>query len=124
LCKPGCCAAILRAEKAEARHESVRAAEAYFEVSCLEEEIAEGLPAHDPEGAIARRGVVRAALSAQQYARALDLAERYLNDASAPEDMRATLSSLRDEARRAISEASGLAIEVDPQATFTFHEAA
>jgi hypothetical protein len=117
-------AAILRAESAEARREDSRAAEAYFEVSCLEEEIADELPATNPEGAIARRGVVRAALSAQQYDRAFDLAERYLSDSSAPEDLRAALSGLRDEARRAMDEALRLVIEVVPQATFTFHEAA
>jgi len=43
---------------------------------------------------------------------------------SAPEDLRATLSSLRDEARQAIDQAARLSVEVVPQATFTFRELA
>lgn len=59
---------------------------AHAEVSRLEERITEILPASDPEGALARRGAVRAALSARNYERVRLLTARYLDEAKkAPE---------------------------------------
>ena len=57
-------AAILEAEALEAKGPSFEVAQAYLTVSFVEEEIAEELPASEEEGAIARRGAVRAALTA------------------------------------------------------------
>jgi len=54
---------------------------AYLDVSKLEEKVAELLPASDPEGMLARRGAVRAAVAAKEFARARMLAERFLADA-------------------------------------------
>ena len=51
---------------------------AYLDVSLLEERITEFLPACDPEGALARRGAVRAALACPRGARRYGLgANRY-----------------------------------------------
>jgi hypothetical protein len=67
---------------------------AYSEVSLLEEKIAELLPASDPEGALARRGAVRAALAAREPGRAQQLAERFLAEADADAELHADLCSL------------------------------
>lgn len=56
--------AIHNAESAEAEGDASVAAVIYSDVSHYEEQIAELLPAGDPEGAIARRGAVTAALRA------------------------------------------------------------
>ncbi|MBI4023440.1 MAG: hypothetical protein HY360_00565 [Verrucomicrobia bacterium] len=53
------------------------ASSAWLEVSKLEEELAKIKPAEDAEGRIARRGAVRAALKANDLARAEDLAKRF-----------------------------------------------
>lgn len=74
--------AIRRAEILEDLH-SPNARAAYAEVSLLEAKIAELLPASHPEGALARRGAVRAALAARELARAQQLAERFLAEADA-----------------------------------------
>src|SRR4029078_3347142 len=67
--------AIRRAETLEdLRGPGARSA--HLDVALLEEEIAEVLPASDPEGALARRGAVRAALAAREIARAQQLAAR------------------------------------------------
>jgi hypothetical protein len=70
---------------------------AYSEVSLLEEKIAELLPASDPEGALARRGAVRAALAAREIERAQQLAERFLAESDADADLQAGLRSLFEE---------------------------
>jgi len=93
--------AIRRAESLETV-DPPAARMAYFHVSTLEEEIAELLPADDEEGAAARRGVVTAALRAQQSTRALELAEHYLAALGVPDHLRADLEALRDKARQAI----------------------
>ena len=70
-------AAIWRAEQLEDK--DTRAASlAWAKVSSLEEKLAEVLPPSQPEGRIARRGAVRAALKAGDPARAQALAQRYL----------------------------------------------
>jgi hypothetical protein len=73
---------------------------AYLDVSLLEEKIADILPASDPEGALARRGAVRAALSARHLTRAQQLAERYLAEAGADAASRAEILRLVEQADR------------------------
>ena len=68
---------------------------AYLDVSLLEERVAEVLPASDPEGALARRGAVRAALAAREVARAQQLAERFIAEAECDAELRAELRRLR-----------------------------
>ncbi len=72
---------------------------AYLDVSLLEEKVAEFLPASDPEGALARRGAVRAALAARELTRAQQLAERFL--AESAED--AELLKLSEQADHAVA---------------------
>lgn len=69
-------------------------AAAYLDVSLLEEKIAEGLPASDPEGAVARRGAVRAALSARDVGRARELTVRFLAEDDVDNELREELVSL------------------------------
>ncbi|HEX9736612.1 MAG TPA: hypothetical protein VGG06_32000 [Thermoanaerobaculia bacterium] len=73
---------------------------AYLDVSILEEQVAEVLPASDPEGAVARRGAVRAALSANEQDRARQLAERYLAEADGDTELRSELRRLSEQAER------------------------
>jgi len=73
---------------------------ARLDVSRLEERIAEILPPSNPEGALARRGAVRAALAARQVARAQQLAERYLAEAGADANSRAEILRLVEQAER------------------------
>lgn len=70
------------------------AAAAHNRVSVLEEAIAAKLPASDPEGAIARRGAVRAAFAADEMDRARDLVRRYSEDPEATEKLRQELIDL------------------------------
>lgn len=56
------------------------AAAAYLDVSLLEAKLADLLPATDVEGAIARRGAVRAAIAAGDLARARELSSRYASE--------------------------------------------
>lgn len=102
-------AAILSAESTA---DDIGAAEAYLDVSWIEEEIAERCSAASPEGQIARRGAVRAALRANQYTRALDLAERYLSDTAIALPLEVALRSLRKIAEAAIDEVADIAVEV------------
>ena len=73
---------------------------AWAEVSSLEEELAKVLPASHPEGRIARRGAVRAALKARDFARAQALAKRYLAEKDAPRTLRLALRQLLEEDAR------------------------
>ena len=117
-------AAIFRAEAAEAEGDVGRAADAQFDVSCLEEEIATKLPANDPEGEIARRGALRAALRARQHARAAELAERYLEEPLVSDAQQTTLRAFHSEALLALEEARALNVDVVPMARFSVHKAA
>jgi hypothetical protein len=76
---------------------------AHLDVSLLEEKIAETLPASDPEGALARRGAVRAALAARELVRAQKLVERFLAEDGANEDLQADLLQLLEQAERSIA---------------------
>jgi hypothetical protein len=91
--------AILRAETLEDLR-APNAYKAYSDVSLLEEKVAEFLPASDPEGALARRGAVRAALAAREPLRAQQLARRFLAEADADAEFQAGLRSLCEEADR------------------------
>jgi len=76
---------------------------AYLDVSLLEEKVAEVLPASDPEGALARRGAVRAALAARELTRAQQLAERFLAEAGTDTELRDDLLRLLEQAERAVA---------------------
>jgi hypothetical protein len=93
---------------------------AWAEVSSLEEKLATALPTSQPEGRIARRGAVRAALKAGNFARAQALTERFLAEKEATRTLRAALRQLLEEdarsladrfrhAAKAVNEARGLA---------------
>jgi hypothetical protein len=69
--------AVVRAERLADSHEP-GAKDAYLELSLLEEKIAGHIDGSEPEGAVARRGAVRAAMSGGHRARARELAERFL----------------------------------------------
>lgn len=58
--------------------------DSYRLVSALEQEIAERLPADSAEGAMARRGAVRAAHAAHDHERAVALAQRFGVNPDAP----------------------------------------
>jgi hypothetical protein len=95
--------AIWRAEQLE--EQGVPSAPlAWAEVSSLEEELAKALPASQPEGRIARRGAVRAALKARDFTRAQALTEAYLAEKDATRALRAALRQLLEEDARALAE--------------------
>jgi hypothetical protein len=83
--------AIWRAEQLDDL-ELDAATSAWLEVSKLEEELAKIKPAEDAEGRIARRGAVRAALKANDFARAEELAKHFAEDGAS----RALCKELRD----------------------------
>ena len=95
-------AAIWRAEQLEAH--GINAGQAWVEVSSLEGALAKALPISEPEGRIARRGAVRAALKARDYGRADMLAEGYMAEEVAPESLKASLLEMLEE------DAEGVAI--------------
>lgn len=95
--------AIWRAEQLE-EHGVASVPLAWTEVSTLEEELAKALPASDSEGRIARRGAVRAALRAGDFARAQALVERYRAEKDAPRALRAALRQLLEEDARTLAE--------------------
>lgn len=94
--------AIWRAEQLE-EHQVSSAPLAWAEVSKLEEELARALPASQPEGRIARRGAVRAALKARDYARADALAKCYLSEKETPKTLRAAIRELLEEEARTLA---------------------
>jgi hypothetical protein len=93
--------AIWRAEELDAL--GIQTASAWREVSVLEEELAKAFPSLEFEGQIARRGAVRAALRAEEYARAQSLCDAYLADADAPAFLKTGLYEILGEADREIS---------------------
>ena len=94
--------AIWRAEQLEDRGVE-SAALAWKEVSLIEEELADALAASEPDGRIARRGAVGAALSAGDYARAEALVERYSGEEGAPQDLQSALRKMLDEDDRTLA---------------------
>jgi hypothetical protein len=94
--------AIRRAETLDdLRAPGARAA--YLEVSLLEEKVAEVLPASDPEGALARRGAVRAAFAAGEFARAQQLIERFSAELGDDAELRGELRGLGEQAECAMA---------------------
>jgi hypothetical protein len=85
--------AIMRAENAEARGDPA-ARQAYLEVSRIEEEISTYLPTSDSQGALARRGAVRAAIFAADTERAKMLAERFSREPDASVGLRLDLKDI------------------------------
>lgn len=110
--------AILLAEKAEGRGNLGQAAAAYLEVSFFEEDIAKLLPASDPEGEIARRGALTAAMSAGQFVRAIELGKQYALDSAVSPALKQQLDSLRSDAEREARKGARGPILVQPTATF------
>lgn len=94
--------AIWRAEQLD--EHGVASASAWAEVSSLEEELAKAIPASQPEGRIARRGAVRAALKARDFERARNLTERYLAEKDATRTLKAALRQLLEDDARALGE--------------------
>jgi hypothetical protein len=84
--------AIWQAEQLDAR--SPDAATAWAEVSRLEEELARHQAVTLPEGRIARRGAVRAALKAGNRRRAISLVQAYVSEAEAPASLKTALMAL------------------------------
>lgn len=80
------------------------ASAAHLDVSLLEERIAEQLPASDAEGAIARRGAVRAAVAAGDLSRARRLVTRYVAEVDIGPELHAELVALADGSGRTASE--------------------
>jgi hypothetical protein len=91
--------AIVHAERLEDEGRAADARAAYVYVSMLEEEVARELAAADPEGALARRGAVRAALKAQLFVRAAELAGRYVVEIETAQRSAAELRAMEQEAR-------------------------
>jgi hypothetical protein len=88
--------AIWRAEQLEEKGVG-SAPIVWAEVSSLEEALAKAIPASQPEGRIARRGAVRAALKARDFDRARSLTERYLGEEGATRSLRAALRQLLED---------------------------
>jgi hypothetical protein len=89
--------AIMDAQELRA-HGDPAASGAYLEVSRLEEQIAAILPASDMEGAVARRGAVRAASTAGDHERAIMLATRYAGEGDTPAILREELREIMERA--------------------------
>lgn len=94
--------AIRRAETLEDL-QAPGAPQAHLDVSFLEERVAEILPASNPEGVLARRGAVRAALAARDFTRAQRLSERFLAEAGTDDGLRADLLRLLRQAERSVA---------------------
>lgn len=94
--------AIWRAERLE-EHGIGSAPLAWAEVSSLEEELAKAIPASQPEGRIARRGAVRAALKAQNFDRARLLTESFLADKDVTRTLRSALRQILDDDTRTLA---------------------
>lgn len=86
--------AILQAEALDATGPQFAVKQAYWTVSTIEAEIANMLPADGEEGAIARRGAVRALLAADLPVQAKELADRYMAESNAPPELKHELSEL------------------------------
>lgn len=112
--------AILRAEALEERGMPSEVSAAYLRVSFLEEEIANLVPPSDPEGAIARRGAVRASLKARLPVHARDLAERFAAEAEAPAALLAELREMAATAEASMELSALKAVPVVPNARDRF----
>jgi len=111
--------AIFTAEDAEGRGDLIGARKAYLEVSFLEEDIACRLDAGDAEGAIARRGAITAALSAELPERALDMVHRYLKE-ELPAPLYSQLKLLEAQALSMCPSSELRRLNIRPGARFAF----
>lgn len=93
--------AIWRAEQLDDL--GVTSTATWAEVSSLEEQLAAVLPVSEPEGKIARRGAVRAALEAKEYERAQRLTERYSAEAGVAKSLREALRKMLADDTRALA---------------------
>ena len=87
------------------------ALQAFADVSRLEEKVAELFPPTDTEGAIARRGAVRAAIAAREFIRADALAKRFSSEEGVNEDLKKELSDLLENTHREVVSENELAEE-------------
>jgi hypothetical protein len=94
-------AAIWRAEQLDAL--GLPSAQAWAEVSSIEEKLAKVLPVTAPEGRIARRGAVRAALKAADYGRAEALTQGYSGENEAPRSIKSALRQILEEDAQAMA---------------------
>jgi len=85
--------AIWRAQQLE-EHGIGSAPQAWAEVSFVEEELAKTFRISEAEGRIARRGAVRAALKADDYARAEELSDSYANEKGATKALKDALKEM------------------------------
>ena len=92
--------AIWRAEHLE---DIEAASQTWREVSDLEERLAQILPPSHGEGRIARRGAVRAALKANDYARAVLLVDTFRMEKGVPQALRASLREMLEEDARQVA---------------------
>jgi hypothetical protein len=83
--------------------------QAYLEVSELEDMIAGLIPLSEPEGALARRGALRAALVAGDLQRARELRGRYEAEEGVTTGFRRELAEVWEAAR--LRQASNLALD-------------
>jgi hypothetical protein len=95
--------AIWRAEQLDALGLET-AASAWLEVSRFEEELSKALPVSDPEGRIARRGAVRAAVKANLPARAKELVASYLAEKGVPKSLRGEFTEILEADSRLLAE--------------------
>lgn len=95
-------AAIWRAEQLK-EHGVSSAPLAWAEVSSLEEELAAILLNSQPEGRIARRGAVRAALKARDYARAEALVQRFVAEENTPKSLETAIRQILEEDARTLA---------------------
>ena len=93
--------AIWRAEQLEAC--GLPPADAWAEVSSLEEKLAKAHPVAEPQGRIARRGAVRAALKAGDFSRAQLLSDGYLADEAAPKSLKTALRKILEDDDQALA---------------------
>ncbi len=91
--------AIWRAEQLEEKNVPA-VAQAWLQVSVLEERLAQAIQASEGEGRIARRGAVRAALKANDYDRARLLAERYGAEKGVSRTLKVALREMLEENAR------------------------
>jgi hypothetical protein len=114
--------AIVHAERLEDEGRTSEARAAYVFVSMLEEEVVRELPASDPEGVLARRGAVRAALKAQLFVRAAELAGRYVVEVEAAQRSAAELRAMEQEARVAFEAQVPLDVRVVSTARYRIRD--
>jgi hypothetical protein len=111
--------AIRRAELLEDLH-APGAPAAYLEVSIFEEQIALLLPSSVPEGAIARRGAVRAAIVAHEFGRARALLGRFGGDAEPASAIATELAGLLEEVKKAEAAARPITTTRFPKASIKY----